>query len=506
MGEWMSGIIHIDDLKEQVGDNIELLQKLKDTDSSIAKINLGLGKLFINIGENDIIFKDGSTETLDDLFEELNKTGFMRARKLGLIYKPYKVHFKKNKKKANVMKAELATKTAIPSISRELRTEKGETAAPHGTTLRGGSEETVGKISDERIVAYRSDVIGKAHGQWAVANRLAKKLFGESLPEPKYAFTERAENKNAGYVISALYVTPINTVEFNDTVLLPIYEHQKNASYKNVGGKVIATAGGYEATIGHELTHAVVERLLGPKPFVERTQLSEALADLVGIYLAVEKYGLKSTDTVGTLLLIKVASDLERNSAAIKEYSESAKRAIEKGTDYDGASVALERLLDATNSGNFRLDLLYRNPQIAISTAILQVGVKTEDDLVKFIRDITSNPFAFKPLKNVLGEDALNKQISETLNAIRTDSARRIASFETELNEAIKARDLEKPKTIIQKFVAAFVPKPTKPLDFEQIDKKAEFNAMIQRAEAMASKFDDMVEKVDVTLKAHGYS
>ncbi len=129
----MSGIIHIDDLKEQVRNNVELLQKLKDTDSSITKVNLGLGKLFTDISEKGIIFKDGSTETLDDLFEELNKTGFMKARKLGLIYKPYKVHFKKNKKKANVMKAELATKTVTPSISRALRTEQN---SPNATTLQ----------------------------------------------------------------------------------------------------------------------------------------------------------------------------------------------------------------------------------------------------------------------------------------------------------------------------------------------------------------------------------
>lgn len=109
MGEWMGGVINFSELKEQITSNIEMLEKLKNNERSVKSANAKLDQFFTSIHtKNILLVKDDSTD-INALFEELNRTGFIIARKLGREYKSYKVQVSKKKKNGKILSAETKT-------------------------------------------------------------------------------------------------------------------------------------------------------------------------------------------------------------------------------------------------------------------------------------------------------------------------------------------------------------------------------------------------------------
>jgi hypothetical protein len=482
MGEWMSGIIHIDDLKDQIGDNIEMLQKLKDTDNSIAKVNSGLGKLFSNISEKDILFKDGSTKILDGLFEELNETGFMKARKLGLVYKPYKVRFKKNKKKVNIMKAELATKTIAPSISRELRTERNEQI--NTTPLRITSAEKEGTES----AYFKRSVEETAHLLFARVNRLAQSILGRGIEEPSYVFIEKSSDGTAAECVTEKGKKPV------------VIFHVDNISTFFMPGKDKEKV---NQLIGHELSHALLDRALSAdnaSPVLanpsSRKLLNEGLADLLGYHVALLESGKKATPMETVIALLADTSlDAARDASAIKIYRDSLTKLYPTSANLSGFIQAMEAL----DMANFRHDMFYTAPKLALARALIESDSKS---VAEFVVNVIKNPERYSSISDLLTN---NDPTVKALGRFSADLANLNSDFsviQSTVHEKVgqieqaKQVQMESRPTLMESFTSIFsVKKPKEPvvelIDFHKLYDEAKrqlgFKKTIAAADRMIS-------------------
>jgi hypothetical protein len=492
MGEWMVGAIHMDDLRDQIEDNIDLLGKLKDTDNSIAKINNGLSRLFNNLSTKDIIVKEGITNELDKLFDELNKTGFMRARKLGLVYNPYKIRFRKNKRKVNIMKAELATKTVTPHISRELRTDAGERPTA-SIALRSMSIER----EDARMTAYKSYIEDSAHRLFLHVNGLTKAVLGTALTEPKYVFVDKASKSEHH---QAFYDAKKNEVVFYTDSVLPKYDSL--VAEKNPKTQLAYTVSMYRL-IGHELSHALLEKArneheVSPayRDQLSWKQISEGLAEFIGAYVAILEYGSKATPQKAAITTLAFVS---AESYYTAEAINITKKSLAEGQPNAGNLSAFVREMQTLDEVFFSSEIFYTLPKLALARAMIS---SKPDSFEEFIIAVLKEPDKFSSIAELFSSNGYTKVIGriteQTLGSLND-----VLVEEDRLSEqAIMARR----PTIKESFLSIFSRKPPQaPIDYAKIYSEAkatvEFRRTMETADRMALTARNISEQADGMIK-----
>ncbi|MFI5412355.1 MAG: hypothetical protein ACHQX1_00505 [Candidatus Micrarchaeales archaeon] len=390
----MAGTIELDELREQLGYKIDMLEELKNNARSIKKANSELDKFFNGISSKSVLLGKNGDADIGALFNKLNETGFMKARKLGRSYKPYKVQIVK-KRKGKIMSAELKT-VVSGGLTGLVRASTPERQQPAPPALRTAGEREGVQGSTTEFQAYRRGIQELAHELFPNINRIATSIFGEGIKEPQYVFESKITEGGGGMAYRG------NGLDKNVIVISDDIMFQKYKAYADLRKKGFTDAE-FEQKMAHELAHQINTRILGTAPD-ERKSLderkawkwvNEACAELIGTYVIQERKGSNTPERdAAAVLLYKIALTSEKTSAALGGWAEAARKAEREHDPKITRMVGdAKRRLDATETNMFLDDINYSMPVIVLCKMLLESNTTLPD----FVKGVLSKPKDFNP-------------------------------------------------------------------------------------------------------------
>jgi hypothetical protein len=408
------------------------------------------------------------------------------------ICNPYKIRFRKNRRKVNIMETELAKKAATPQISRESRTDVGERPTA-SIALRSMDIER----EDARMTAYKSYIEDSAHRLFLHVNGLAKAVLGTALTEPKYVFADK--DSKGEHLEAAVYDAKKNEVVFYKDSVLPKYN--SIVDEKNQKTQLANTISMYEL-IGHELSHALLEKARNEHEVspvymdqLSWKQINEGLAEFIGAYVAIRERGSKATPQKAAIMALAF---LSAESYYTAEAINITKKSLAEGQLNADNLSAFERKMQTLDEMSFIVEIFYALPKLALARAMIS---SKPDSFEEFITAVLKEPDKFSSIAELFSSNGYTKVIGR-ITERASDYLNDLFAEEARLSEqAIMARP-----TIKESFLSIFSRKPPQvPIDYANIYNKAktaaEFRRTMKAADSMALTSRSISEQADKMIK-----
>ncbi len=487
--------MELGELKEQLNYHIGTIEALKNNAKAIESVNSKLSAFFTGISSKNIILNVNDDTDISALFNELNKIGFLKAKKLGRKYKQYKIKVTRKRRRGDVVMAEVKTVQHEGMVGLE-RASEGTLPMLKSTLEK--REEVLRSSDTIAFQQYRTAVEESAHRFFQRINVLGMAVFGEDLPEPRCTFKTNSEKDPEGLVGEfAVDDKGGYVVIFYDAHLFDKYKLHRDG-HKST----------FERDIAHELSHIFDAKVFGPSSNTQGMNelarvkmLRESLAELIGNYVLKQEAGSVNPERDAALaVLSKTATTARYCSDSVKGYLAAAEKALQANSPKLVATTTrMERLLDATSPGLFVQDMMYFTPQIAICKALLETGMPMAD----FVKAVLNDPLQFNALREALGKE--KKELIESYVDRYTQA--RSQAFDEEYRAAKKARDRDARSwsNFITTLATAAIGNMREPpkVDLDAVGVRADLRATMKKSELIVERESELAADAELLLQKY---